>query len=42
MFIAGCRKDRVEPTAVVLDNFESGSIGLVSKLSETSWELGTR
>ncbi len=38
-FIAGCRKDRVEPTAVVLDNFESGSIGLVSKLSETSWEL---
>jgi len=35
-----CRKEEVEkPDAVVSENFESGSIGVVNKVSNSEWEL---
>lgn len=40
VFIESCRKDEVEkPDTAVSENFESGSIGEIVKLSDTQWEL---
>jgi hypothetical protein len=37
--IIGCNKEEVQQEALVSENFESGSIGEITKLSDTKWEL---
>ena len=39
VLIIGCRKEEVVPEVTLSDDFESGSIGLVQKISDLSWEL---
>lgn len=39
-FFSNCKKDEIEkPAATVSENFESGSIGEVNKVSDNEWEL---
>jgi len=40
VFLTNCKKDEVEkPPSTVSEDFESGSIGEIIKLSDTEWEL---